>query len=432
MKILVYVRTWNKDFFGKMAKDAFENAEITYFSDFRKRGDIWSGEYIYNSKYDMDNLEYDEIKNDIILRCRFLRSLPLQKAEALSRRFWNGFEELMKKEKYDVLITAAIDCYTMDIMERIVTKYNCGYYSIIPSFIKGYGRFTRRGELFDANRLVDDAEVNSVVEMLTKDDYKVAFALNKEKSEWEVRKFYYRRKLTNILFGIKKHLERDKWNYHYNTLSFTGGNYSLYSPKEAKKYYKRISEISFGVKCVYMPLHYAPEATVDYWCDNPECAKYEASVIDFIRNSSSNIQFVLKEHPAMYGKRHVEFYRDLMNLGNVVIVHPYENSNQLLRSIENVLVYTGSVGVESLLRNKRVFTVAKNYYYGIHENIHFVDKLKDVDLEIQIKNVDNKEFVRTLLAGMYKGYTVLGRDIEKSDLNSIVGELKRIHESKIK
>lgn len=426
MKVLIYVRKWNKNFYRNLALKAFDNPEITFISDFRNVGDIWSGDFIYQSRYELENELYEENKDDVIKRCRFLRGLEYQQAERISRRFWNGLEQVMQDTHYDVVLSAIIDCYTMDILERLAEKYAGRYFSLVQSFVRGYSRFTKRGELYDATRMVSDKEVEDVLSLLLEDSYKVSYALNKEKKNSETVRFFFYRKLVDCLyFPYMKHKERDSWNYAYNTLSFTEGGYGCYSIRKAKKYYHRLEELEYGADSVYLPLHYWPEATVDYWCDKVECAQYEDSIIQLIQNSDSKVKFVVKEHPAMYGKRTIRFYQRLEECGNVVIVHPYESSNELLQNIDNVLVYTGSVGVEALLRGKRVFTVAKNYYYGIHPNIFLVDRIVGADLQKPLAENEERKFMKELLAGMFPGRSTSGGDIDKSDLEEIANELRR-------
>lgn len=46
-----------------------------------------------------------------------------------------------------------------------------------------------------------------------------------------------------------------------------------------------------------------------------------------------------------------------------------DRSNELLNMVDNVLVDTGTVGVEALLRGKRVISLSDNYYSDLHPNI---------------------------------------------------------------
>lgn len=430
MKILVYAREWTKEFYEKLVKMAFDNPQIVFISDFKGLGDIWSGKYIYDGSFDECDENYEFLKEDIIGRCRFLRRIKKEKAEELSRRFWNGVKRELETGHYDLVVSPLVDCYTMDIIERLSDQMGIPYLSVVTSFIRGYSRYTKRGELYEANREVSEMELKQVLSTLLSDEYKVTFSLNREKKNIETLKYYVKRRLVNsIYFPARKLLERDPWNYHYNTLSFQGGKYIDFSVKNGNKYYKKIAELVLQKNSVYVPLHFTPEATVDYWCDDKKWAVYEQSLIEVIEKSDKEVSFIIKEHPAMYGQRNVNFYKKLSKMDNVQIVHPYENSNQLLREVNNVLVYTGSVGVEALLRGKKVFTVTDNYYSESSSNIVKVDCIQKSELAEKTLEHDNETFMRKLLSGMFQGYSVANRDINKSDVEAMAKEMWRIYEN---
>ena len=60
MKILIHVRAWNKEFYCRLANIAFENPDITTIADFRGLADVWSGDYLYDSCYDVPNEEFEK------------------------------------------------------------------------------------------------------------------------------------------------------------------------------------------------------------------------------------------------------------------------------------------------------------------------------------------------------------------------------------
>ncbi len=52
----------------------------------------------------------------------------------------------------------------------------------------------------------------------------------------------------------------------------------------------------------------------------------------------------------------------LKSFNNVILLDPYIPSQSLFDKIENVGVHTGSVGVESLIADKKVYAISENYY----------------------------------------------------------------------
>lgn len=420
MKILLYARPASKDFFLKLIERTFGETNIIMISDFKGMGDIWSGQYIYNEKFSSPILLDNDSFCDIYNRCRFLRSQPKHISNMLITRFWNGVNQLFKDEKFDLVISPLIDCYTMDIIERVSKKQKCPFISPVSHFFNGYSRFTIRGELIRINRSIDKTEVDKVLNTLLQDSYKPNFSINKQISEGKQFKFFVRRNLIDdIYFPLKKKKEGDPLNYHYNTGSFQTRKITDYIGRDINQCLIKINDIKNFNDSVYIPLHYSPEATVDYWCDDSKLAYYEASICNLINNSDKDIRFILKEHPAMLGKRHIKFYQELLKNSNVNIIHPYENSNDLLKRIENVLVYTGSVGVEALLRGKRVFTVTENYYSNLHPNILKIDKVDKKMMDYKLTEYSNNDFIYHLLQGLFKGQYYGDWNINNSDINEI-------------
>jgi hypothetical protein len=180
----------------------------------------------------------------------------------------------------------------------------------------------------------------------------------------------------------------------------------------------------FYENSVYMPLHFAPEATVDYWVDNPAYAYQEDTILRLAEETPAHIRLLIKEHPAMYLRRQIDFYEKLRSFSNVALIHPYESSNSLLNKVDNVLVFTGSVGVEALLRNKRVTTLSQNYYSDLHPNIFKVAKLTDEALNKELQAYPKETFIHDILQGLFKAKFYNDKSMFSSDMDSMSSNLK--------
>ena len=167
MKILIYVRPVSQIVFSQIADICFGHDDKCYISDFKSCNVLWSGNYIYNSYYDYDDHDLDEfLLNDILQRDRTLRLMPRNIAEMLVRRYWNGINELFAKERFNYVLILPVDCYTLDVIDRIAKLYNVKVISFIGTFISNYVRFTVRGEFNDLHRDIADEEVDDVLNNL--------------------------------------------------------------------------------------------------------------------------------------------------------------------------------------------------------------------------------------------------------------------------
>ena len=104
------------------------------------------------------------------------------------------------------------------------------------------------------------------------------------------------------------------------------------------------------------PLHFAPESSINtpapYFID-------QLRVIDKIL-LESNIPLVIREHPAVYGKRPLSFYRAIKKRPNVYFSPRTEDYDDLLSAAQKIYSVTGTVAIESFMKNKSYELFGRN------------------------------------------------------------------------
>lgn len=405
MKIFSYIRPKSKEFFCEVINKTFDYPEIVSFSDFKGLADIWAGTFLYNSDYEQPNADFEEEANDILSRCRTLRLLDRKQAYRQALRYWNGIDDIFSKYQFDYAVIFPVDNYTLDIIDRVARMRGVKTIAFIGTFISEHARISTRGEYRSIGRNVTDEEVEYWVHKLT--DVKFlpdSETENVKRNHKFIYKYYIRRKLIeNIYYPIKKIVEKDPWNYHYNMFYLRHKSLKMFYNKNFDSCFLRLNEIKFDPeKTVYLPMHLIPEATTDYWCSNVEETNYRKFILDLIEKSDKNITFIVKEHPAMYGKRELSFYEELNSIDNVILLHPMDRSNELLQRVETLVTDNGTVGIESLMRHKRVLIISDNYYYKFHPNAFFVDRITIESLSFPLVEFRNEEFMRVLLEAMFE------------------------------
>lgn len=430
--IYVLARPWNIKFFSDVVTQAFPHQKIIFLSDFRGVGDVWLGEILYKS-FHVPSMFSEEETSDIYLRCRFLRSIKYVDAHLLIRKMAWFISRILSDKKVVFVVSHLIDNFTADILERVCRKKGISYTTVCPHFFSGYSRFTRRGELVKIRENVSDQEIAEVLKKVILKSYRPDYSLKILKNRTDVLRLYCRETIKqSIYFPLMKVIKREKMNYHYNTVFFD----EMRSFKNA--FVKHESFFTHNppkkdLPIVYMPLHFTPEATVDYWCEDSHCVFYEKSVLQVIDQSCNNFSFFVKEHPAMYYIRNASFYRALSKRPNVHLIHPYANSNEVLNNCAIVYVYTGSVGVEALLRNKLVFSRTKNYYSDLHPNIRYKNFLTDVDIFSDKENYPTEKFLENLLKGLFPAVFKVGKNnIRESNTETIATYLRQYFDAEKK
>ncbi len=347
----------------------------------------------YNQEDDFWNFYTKLELRDIIDRCRVLRSLSGEQARVLIKKALAYCFDFFKAHKVDTLLIFAVDRYTIDVMVRVANLFGVEIIGVGGSFIKGTKRITIYGEPQKVG-YVEDQKVEKLYEDLKKSyessgkpslSKAYVLGIKTEFSTWG-------RYLIHYLI-LHKILGKQNFDYllvktqprifFYNLLFFRTWVFHI----------KRIKDFNFNrdTQRVYIPLHFHPEATVDYWTDASYKAYYLDSlceVISFFRGK--NIQVFLKEHPAMYLIRHPNFYKTLRNYSNVKLIWPFIETIEVLKYFDKVVVWTGTTGIESAVNDKNVYIYSKNYWdNGFFKNWKEIDmnsKVSPETIKVILKN----------------------------------------------
>ncbi len=321
------------------------------------------------------------------------------------------------------------DNYCMDIIQRIAVDNNVTIINMIGEFISGYCRMTLRGERINTRNASFD-EARMVLKELLDKDYKSNYSNALGHTFKKHLYYFYRRKLIeSIYYPMKKHLKNDPMNYHYNTFIFKGLRRKDVVNKDIEKLFTHIDQIVDFSKCIYIPLHCYPEATVDYYGENPAFALYEELMLRLVKESDKCVTLLIKEHPAMYGARAISFYKRLKSYGNVVLLNPYDNSNYVLSKVKYVLVFSGSVGIEAVIRNKVVYNITDNYYSDLSPNIHKIERIDNKLLNLDYIPYDNVRFMQQLLCGLMNVKMGNQSNLLSSDIAGMGKYMKEYYEN---
>lgn len=129
---------------------------------------------------------------------------------------------------------------------------------------------------------------------------------------------------------------------------------------------KRYEEPVDGERFLLYPLHFHPEASTSV------LAGTYLNEYEVIRNIAFNLpqglMLYVKDHMSAWGYPSLEFYKQLLRLPNVRLLHPRAPTKQLIKRSRAVITLTSTVGYEALLLGKRVFLFG-NVFYGFHRNV---------------------------------------------------------------
>lgn len=126
-----------------------------------------------------------------------------------------------------------------------------------------------------------------------------------------------------------------------------------------------LNAIPPGKSFVFFPLHVEPERTISI--DAP----FHTNQIEIISNIAKsipiNFELFVKEHPHQInaGGRDLSFYKKILELPNVRLIHPSVPSKDLMKKCSLIITINGTVGLEGQFYGKPVITFVDTVYSSL-------------------------------------------------------------------
>lgn len=422
MNVIVYTRPRIKTFFHELANHIACFDDVKFMSDHKGEEEICIMDFYYKAKKDIEHHRAQEQHafdfERIALRCRYLRSLSKADAILKARAMTLALERIIEKYQPDVIFGMVMDSYVLDITDLIMRERNSQYVGFLNNMINGYSRLTARGELIQLNEptmdmienTLNDLGASHYVPNMQKD-----FMWNTSPLSMYFTK-YIKEKIKISYYALKKMVDRDPDNFYYNTvaakscMSCRSIDQLFFRRFEEKNWLQKIKEAKTNQQLiVYLPLQFYPECSVDYWGTQIEFSSFYSVVDKIIANTYQKMILLVKEHPSAMGLRKSKFYEQFSRNKAIHLIPFDVSSNEVIEKADMVLTWTGSVGVEAIMRGKPLMTFGEAYYdpgHGIgrlqrDEELANLESIL-VDFFTHI-NTDRDQLKRDLVAHMLKG-----------------------------
>ena len=140
-------------------------------------------------------------------------------------------------------------------------------------------------------------------------------------------------------------------------------NRRYFSMERHKRSFSRFDDTSLAdMKFLYFPMHKETDLTLVFqapvWHDQRFTIQLIASCLP------AGYCLLVREHRFNFGHRTTQFYKDLANLPNVILVDPFDSQFKYVRNADLIVTENSSTGLEGLLFGRRVVTIADNFYDG--------------------------------------------------------------------
>jgi len=350
-KILNFEKFWH--YRKRVVSDT--KPDLDYLQSFEKKYniDLWSIVYTDKSFYKYNeyyNFKPNEILYLIEHECRF-------------------FEQVLEESSPDFYLTYHTQTHHEHLLYEMCKAKGIKVLMLSPAKVSEKFMISQDGLLLD-----DFVTKTTSNKFSTKED------LENYLKDNNARK--YLDKIKNASFKSHK-AERYKYllkfffspdSSNYNTrYSYFGRTKTKIFLKKISRFFKRkirysfinknlVKQIPSDLPFVYFPLHYEPErvllATAPYY-DN------QLSVITNIAKSLPiGYRLFVKEHPMQgtIGWRDTAFYKYIMNLPNVTLLHPFVKHEHILPKCALVATIAGTTGLEAAFYNKSTIIFSDQIY----------------------------------------------------------------------
>lgn len=400
-EVLFFIRRKGKEFYfretyGGFFKNYFPNLKkyIT-ISEYKKDADYVIDHYKITDEEITPQLHFECYEDldvaDVINRCRGLRTIGFREAELLVLKAYLYFNNLFKSLSLKLIVTGTIDNYVIDIMTRVGKKYDIVFLPITGSFLSPYYNLVslrgEHNEWFEPTDELKGLIRNKLNESGKRNkNHKVYLNALRGAIKSYISKLY--------IYAVRhlichKLLKKNEFDYKFALQSIGVGSLANFL---APMYFKNIRKL-LNIekhKLVYVPLHWYPEATTDYWVDSKFHSNYYRSLNWVVQLLTSNgYKVVVKEHPHFLFMRDVSIYKKLNDLG-AMLVSPSLSTLDIFEYVDNIVLWNGSTGCEALFNGKKVYRVVNAYYdtQGIPDIYQFLDNEEYPEISIE-KLVDS-------------------------------------------
>ena len=362
-------------------RECFDNSQkkpdLKYLAEIEKKYkfDIWKivysdvNFYKYNDYY---KFNYDEILTIIEQECRF-------------------FEKVIDIEKPNYLAIRITDLSNGQILQKICEAKN------IKVLMLSHTRFENRSYISNEYDYLEFTKKHMEKKQKSFEEMREVIKIVKD-SQAKFNK-RYRGTRNSWFFGSLKYLSiiaQNKYKKYYANFGksffkviFIEGTRPLRAIYR-KKFIDAnlLTKINYKQKFIYFPLHLEPERTM--LIPTPFYSNQLEIITNIAKSLPIDFQLIVKEHPMqkIYGWRDISYYKKILSLPNVEMIHPSLSQTPILENCKMVIVITGTTGLEAALYKKPSIVFGDTIY----DSLPSVQRITNLEkLPVVIKETLNKE-----------------------------------------
>ena len=240
------------------------------------------------------------------------------------------------------------------------------------------------------------------------------------------------------VISLKSKLSENKRNYYLNKSQRLKSYYSWLLQLIRTIFHKVFTshlerDLDLDSERYFMfPLH-----TLNEWQNYSQMGMKYPNILNLIEEISLCIplgyKLYVKEHPSFFPQKNNSFYRSIKKISNVRLIHPDEDSFQLVKNSEGVITTASTMGWEAYLLGKLVFMLVDHWsevlpgVYKITSPEELVKSLQN-HKGLRVSNEEEKlEAIYALYQVSFKGALYpISRNMSEENINNLYHPVREI------
>ena len=370
--LVKYKKTW---FFLENCSNFYSKPDMNYLKSFEKKYGInlWSIAYMDRNFYQFNpfhKFSSDEILSIIEKECKF-------------------FDQILEEVKPNFLSIYITIQHYHELLCQMCRSKGVKILMLGPSKI-GYKMMVSERPLIMDNMMPN--ENNTKERKLSElQNYLNDFSPNKITNEYITKHFQnniwqrYKHILKFFLSARTSSFHKRYSNFGRTKTRILQNKISIFWKKKFRTKFINnyfINSVNDQIPFIYFPLHQEPERNL--LIDSPYCSNQVEVIKNIAKSLPVEYKLLVKEHPIqkIWGWRNLSYYKEIMKIPNVVMVHPSVKHDIMLKKCSMIITITGSAGMEALFYKKPVITFTENFYSSVPTVVK-LEKIEDLQKLIQ-------------------------------------------------
>ncbi len=409
-KVLLFDREYPINF---MKSDKFETICVSLNLERKKRWEKEGVTVVACFEEEYSTLEESIIPDNYLIHSfdsdRFLTRFPYNKRREILGKEITFWRNILDKYKPDIIVNEIITMEFIEVLYIEALKRNIPYKTWLLHPLPN--RFVW-SEL-PYNSLISQEKIDTIVYDETDLEYSDNYIMGIREKHFKPYYINFKQPSAFKLFlkSFRFYLSQLRW-YLINIIKkkvgkFVYEDYYRIAIQELKRgisllfYNYDTFVLEEGIDYVYYPVHFEPEAAVDYMGD---CYGDQDMLIQRIAHSlGANQKLIVKEHPQQRGFLLTRKYRQLKKkYCNIIYLDGKISSYDVIKKMSCMVTLNGTAGFEALICGKPVIYFGDVYYKHCPGNTS-CDSFRNLKLLLRNKsyNIPNVEEIKIFIAKLH-------------------------------